>query len=275
MHILMVQILHSSIMKMTSLLKLLILLPLITFGFTEVEKEVFLSSNVAFYTVNKLNQIYVVKEDNSITKHSINGKELITKNLKVQGELHSLDASNVFDILLFYKNLNTIITADNLLNQRNTINFNDNEFTGTRMISAACRSFDNKIWVFDILTQRLLKVDGSGKIQLESSSLPNQTELKNVHHIIESSPNVYLIDSSQIVKMNIYGKLLTSIKTPFSIYNAYMHADSLRINGLDSSYTLSNNHLRTDKLKNNTSDFRYYQNGSLFLRNDSLFLQQK
>jgi hypothetical protein len=234
-----------------------------------------LATDVSFFTVNKLNQIYVVKKDNSITKFGPNGKELITKNLKVQGALHSLDASNVFDIMLFYKDLNTILTADNLLNLRNTINFNDNEFTGTRMITAASRSFDNKIWVFDLLSQRLLKIEGSGKIQLESSSLPIQTDLKNVHHIIESSPNVYLIDSMQILKMNIYGKLLSQIKSPSPIEHAYIFADSLRVNCKDSNFVVKAGTLHFDRLHHNSREFQHYKDGSLYLKNDSLFLQQK
>lgn len=235
-----------------------------------------LDDEIKFFTINKLGQIYAVHKDNSITKFNTQGNEVMTRNLKVQGNLHSLDATNVFDILLFYKDLNTIITADNLLNQRNLINFNENDFSGTRLISAASRSFDNKIWVFDIISQRLLKVDGLGKIELQSSSLPNQTQLNDVHHIIESSPHVFLIDSFRIIKMNIYGKLLSQVKSKAPLRHAYVFSDTLFVHSKDSLYAVNSNSskLLLKSVLNKNQQWQPYQKGSLELRSDSLFLQK-
>lgn len=250
------------------------------FGFTQVEAPSLslLETNVKLFEVNKLNQIYVVKGDNSISKFQ-DGQLVITRNLKVEGELHHIDASNVFNILLFYKDLNSIISADNLLNLRSTLDFNNNDYLGSKQISAVARSFDNKIWVFDIISQRLLKIDALGKILLESTALPNQIKLTNVHHIIESAPYVFLLDSQQVLKMNIYGKIISSHTFPSAIERGYVYQDSICIQTLDSIYKESKEKIVANPLaKRGVESFGNWEQtsmGILFLQNDSLFLQQK
>lgn len=232
------------------------------------EKPLFLAENVSFYKVDQLGQIFVVQNDNSVSKFTPDGKLAIAKNLKIQGALAYLDVKNSFEYLFFYKNLNTLITTDNLFNQRATLNFNENEFLSSKQIAAVNRSFDNHIWAFDLVSQRLLKINPQGKILLESSSLPSQKGLHNVQWIIEMVPYVFLVDTSEIITLNIYGKVLETQHLTDKVEQATVKKDTLLLNTTDFcwKYWQEGNQFVLRKIDLKTSD-------RLFLKGDSLFLQ--
>lgn len=264
-------------MRKTLLHKSWCLITLIILSFTFAQVEV-ISNNVKFFTVDKLNQIYAVTKDNSIQKYDSDGKMLIAKNLKVQGDIAFIDAKNVFDILLFYKSINTIVSTDNLLTQRYILNFTESEKLSNKQVTAIARSYDNQIWAFDMISQRLMKIDIYGNLILESSALQSQSSLYQVNYIIENVPYVYLIDSTKIVRMNIYGKFIKEVDSDEKIENAYLFQDTLWFQSQNKRTFISNESTSDSVITYQNIKFEGQKQrlttGALFLKADSLFLQR-
>lgn len=251
---------------------------ILVFGFNGITQKLLDVKVKSVYT-DRLNQVYTVSKDNSIHKFDNNGKLVIARNLKVQGDIERIDAKNVFDILLFYKNINTLVTTDNLFNQRHALNFNDNRYLSNKQVSAVARSFDNNIWAFDMVSQRLMKIHILGNLILESSALPTQSSTHQIQQIIEHVPYVYLIDSNSIVTMNVYGKMIRELKSKQIIEQAQLFQDTIWMESkTDRMYLNTKTITDSIQLLNqkplNTS-FHYLGNGKLELRNDSLFLYQE
>lgn len=236
-------------------------------------KSKLISNRIKYFTLDKLNQVYTIQKDNSLQKFSADGNLLISKNLKTEGEINYIDAKNVFDIILFYKNMNTLVTTDNLFTQRHTLNFNE---LGAQ-ISAVARSFDNHIWGYDILSQRLVKTDILGNKIITSSALSSQSNSYKFYQIIEAVPYVFLIDSSAIVTLNIYGKVIHEKKLNQKINHSFLYQDTL---WLQDHKTLSFLPIRNplDSIATFNASYNYgtvhrLNNGALHLKSDSLFLQ--
>ncbi|MDB4347463.1 hypothetical protein OAB01_02275 [Bacteroidia bacterium] len=251
---------------------------MLVLGFTGI-KQMLLDTKVKAVYSDRLNQIYTVGKDNSIHKFDNNGKLVISRNLKIQGDIAHIDAKNVFDMLLFYKNINTLVTTDNLFNQRHTLNFNDNRYLSNKQVTAVARSFDNHIWAFDMVSQRLMKIDILGNLILESSALPTQSSTHQIQQIIENVPYVYLVDSTSIVTMNVYGKMIKELNSNQPINQAQLFKDTLWLES-ESHRMFLNTKKTTDSIqmldqKPANTSFQYLGNGKLELRNDSLFLHQE
>jgi hypothetical protein len=67
---------------------------------------------------DNLENLYIITPTNDIIKYNKNGIKLATANFKVLGNISSIDASNPFEIYVFYRDQNKIIFLDNMLNMR-------------------------------------------------------------------------------------------------------------------------------------------------------------
>src|SRR6478672_5274711 len=95
------------------------------------------------FTTDNLGNIFVISPTNDIEKYDKNGLKTATANFKVLGNITSIDASNPFEIYVFYRDQNKILYLDNLLNLRGET---DLESIGVSQCAAVARSFDNQIW---------------------------------------------------------------------------------------------------------------------------------
>jgi hypothetical protein len=81
------------------------------------------------------------------------------------GRLYALDVSNPLRIMLYYKDFLTLQILDRFLNIRTTLDLRQ---SGILQCPAIAQSFDNNIWVFDDMENRVKKLDESGRVLLES-----------------------------------------------------------------------------------------------------------
>ncbi len=241
------------------------------------DNKSFILDNVKFFTIDKLNQIYILNKDNTITKYDQNLNVVMSRNLKLEGDIATLDVFNVFDILLFYKSINTLIFTDNLLNKRSSIDFN-NLPNQSLQVSAVCRSFDNQIWIYDILSQKIKKIDEEGNLILESSAINSFSKKQHIfHQIVENPPFLYLLDSNNVITMNIYGKYIHQQADTAYNYQCFIFNDSVYLNTNVGIYARAKNRAESQFLPTNTTikseNIRIFEKGKLFLSSDSLFLQ--
>lgn len=78
----------------------------------------------------------------------------IYNDVKKFGQATLIDVSNPLKILLYYKDFATVVMLDRFLNSVNSI---DLRKQNTLQAKAIGQSYDNKIWVYDEMENKLKK----------------------------------------------------------------------------------------------------------------------
>ena len=94
--------------------------------------------------------IYSLK-NNILTKNS-NGITYQYNNLSL-GKITNVDFQNPLQIVIFYKNFNTVVLLDNQLNEIKKIDFNLQSTPVT--IEAVSLSSQNQIWIYDSISSKI------------------------------------------------------------------------------------------------------------------------
>jgi len=121
-----------------------------------------------FYTTDRLCNIYLINENYEILKYTPDGKESYRYSNTRLDRPNFIDATDPFNILVFYPDYQTIILLDRTMTHTATLNFSDFDFFN---VNAVAFSSDNKLWVYDELNFRLKKINRNGKILQESDDL--------------------------------------------------------------------------------------------------------
>ncbi len=119
-------------------------------------------------TTDKLQQLYAATPKNEVVKYAPDGKELYRFSNNILGDLTYLDASDPFNLLLYYADYQILITLDRTLNKTAEISLLD---ANALQVSAIGMSNDGNIWLYDQAAFRLRKIDPSGKTLSESQNL--------------------------------------------------------------------------------------------------------
>jgi hypothetical protein len=116
-------------------------------------------------TSDKLQQCYVVNEDNELFKYDKNGQLLFQYNNNQLGDLEWLDVTDPFNILLFYPDYFTVILLNRTLNITGEYQLFDLNITD---VNAVAMANDNELWFFDDNTGKVRKVSRAGDVTGES-----------------------------------------------------------------------------------------------------------
>lgn len=146
--------------------------------------------------LDHLGNLYLVSESGQVKKYGPEGDSISVYNsVRRNGKLHTLDVSNPLRPLLFYHDYGQVVLLDRLLSVQATL---DLRRQGITQPLAAATSFDNKVWVFDGVTNQLKKLDEAGNMLLATPDL-RQVFAGGVQpqHIIDHNGWVYLADSAQ------------------------------------------------------------------------------
>lgn len=178
---------------------------------TTFRLERVITGDIAAFTVDNLDNIYLLSSTNQVKKLNAQGDSVAVFNdVKKFGQASLIDVSNPLKILLFYSDFTTVVALDRLLNLRNSI---DLRKSGILQVRAVGQSYDNKIWVYDEVENKLKKVDEEGRLLLET---PDFRQIfgtaPSPQKIFDQDQNVYLYDSSQAVFVfDYYGALKNKI----------------------------------------------------------------
>lgn len=167
--------------------------------------------DIAAFTVDNLDNIYLLSSTNQVKKLNNKGDSVaVYNNVKKFGQASLIDVSNPLKILLYYRDFATIVVLDRLLNARNTIDLRTENILQVRAIG---QSYDNKIWVYDELDNKLKKIDEEGRLLLETPDFRQLFgEAPVPQKIFDQDQLVYLYDSAQAVFVfDYYGTLKNKI----------------------------------------------------------------
>jgi hypothetical protein len=192
-----------------------------------------IKGDIVSFTVDNLDNIYLLSSTGQVKKLNSNGDSVAVFNdIKKFGDATFIDVSNPLKVLLYYKDFATIVVLDRYLNIRNSIDLRKQNILQVRAIG---QSYDNKIWLYDELENKLKKIDEDGKLLLETpdfrflfGSAPSPQK------IFDEDQYVYLYDSAQeVFVFDYYGalknKILISGWQNFKVAGRYIYGSKNNI----------------------------------------------
>lgn len=125
-----------------------------------------ITGDIVDFTVDNLDNIYILNSRNQIKKINSNGDSVaIFNDVKNFGKASLIDVSNPLKILLYYRDFATVIMLDRFLNVVNVIDLRKQNILLAKAIG---QSYDNKVWLYDEMEGKLKKIDEEGKLLLET-----------------------------------------------------------------------------------------------------------
>lgn len=170
-----------------------------------------ITEDIVAFSVDNLDNIYILNSTNALKKLNSNGDSVAVFNyVKKFGQASLVDVSNPLKILLYYRDFATIVVLDRLFNVRNIIDLRKHNILQVRAIAP---SYDNKIWLYDELDNKLKKIDEDGTVLSETSDfrlLFGETVVPQ--KIFDQDQYVYLYDSAKAVYVfDYFGSLKNKI----------------------------------------------------------------
>lgn len=163
--------------------------------------------DIVAFAVDNLDNMYLLSATNQLKKLRANGDSMAVFNdVKKFGKATLIDVSNPLKVLLYYRDFATIVILDRLLNVRNTIDLRKQQILQVRAIG---QSYDNKIWVYDEVENKLKKIDEEGKLVVETPDFRLLfAEAPSPQQIADQDKYVYLYDSARgVFVFDYYGAL--------------------------------------------------------------------
>lgn len=127
---------------------------------------IFQKDSIVNFAIDPLQQLLTVDYKGVLTQYSPQGKALFQYYNTTLGEDFTLDATDPFNILLFYQEQQTIVLLDRTLSERATLDLRD---TPVQYATAVARSHDNNLWVYDELAGRLYRLNARGGVLFTSN----------------------------------------------------------------------------------------------------------
>lgn len=164
-----------------------------------------ISGNYISFSVDNLDNIYLLSATNQLKKLNANGDSVsVFNDVKKFGEATLVDVSNPVKILLYYKGFSTIAILDGMLNLKSTIDLRRQNIFN---VTAVGLSYDGKIWMYDDMDNVLKKLDDDGKVIFKTADF-RQVFDKALSPVKITDQNrlVYLYDSLQgVFVFDYYG----------------------------------------------------------------------
>jgi len=206
-------------------MKLLIVL----FTFLTIGTQTIIEKPFSFFETNSMGNIFLVK-DYSIFQYTFEGKQVQTYSNSEFGNITSIDVSNPFRILLFYKDFNQVLFLDNKLSEiSDHISLDELGITEANVV---CSSATGGFWLFNTNTFQLEKYNT--KLQLLQSGTKMQSIIDRAEtpdYITETGNNIYLgYKNKGIYLFDFYGTFIKFIpvnyKSKLKVINDYIFYNS-------------------------------------------------
>ncbi len=160
-------------------------------------KQLVVGANGNYYSVNN---------NNDILKYDSNLKILFTQHYKSFALVSNIDASNPFDISIFYADDNIVLVTDNNLTFKFQIDLNP---LGQNF-SAFAKSYDNEFLLFDANLKKIVKFNGKGEVIKQTNNLEQTTGDKlQVKVLYDNGQSILVYDEKNIIyNFDLNGRLL-------------------------------------------------------------------
>lgn len=169
-------------------------------------------AQVQVLSSDKLKQIYFVSPRQVLYKCNEQGKVLFEFSNRYLGILSKIDASDPFDILLYYPDYQTLLFLDRTLNVTADVRLKAEQFPLPTLVAL---SRDRQVWIYDAGLNTLNRMDRQGNIKSSSQDLslllgrrfsPNQ--------LVCNERGVYLVDPEQgVLSFDLFAQFQAFLPT--------------------------------------------------------------
>lgn len=128
-------------------------------------------------------------------------KTLKYKSLSL-GDIYRVDLQNPLQIVLFYKDFNTVVLLDNQLNETARINFSD--IPQPLIAEAAGLASQNRLWIYDINTQQIGLYDPAPK---NFKTITPQLNEGIKYYQSDYNYFYWINNSNKCYRVNLFGKV--------------------------------------------------------------------
>jgi len=159
-----------------------------------------------FITADALQQWYIATETGQLFKYDKRGQLLFEYSNDRLGRIGMIDATNPFNVLVYYPDLATVILLDRTLSEIKEINLLALAIFEPQAIALAN---DNNIWVYDPIAAQLKKIDRTGIVLFQSKNLTQAIGISiRPTFMIERNNQLFLSDPQQgIFIFDAFGQL--------------------------------------------------------------------
>lgn len=197
------------------------------------------------FTTDQLRNVYTVTKTNEVIKYTPDGKIQFRYNNNTLGNLAFIDATDPFNLLLFYPDFRRVILLDRTLSETGAFDLFNLDVID---VPAVGISSDNNLWIYDDIKFILKKIDRNGKVVQESNNISlvlGKTLTPNF--ILERSNALYINDpESGILVFDLFGNYTKTIDvkglTQFQVIDQqliYWQSGKLHVFNLKSLQTRS------------------------------------
>ncbi|PLX23699.1 MAG: hypothetical protein C0597_00670 [Marinilabiliales bacterium] len=189
----------------------------ISFPQTEIRLEQELNYKADFFIFDQLGYLYLIN-GTELQKIDLKTKKEKSFSNLLAGNIYSVDVSDPFKTLIFYKDFNKLDWLDkNFGAIASTISLDD---LGFNYVASVCQSVNGGFWLFDQSLFQIVYLDKNLKTTHKSTQfsemIDQNTELDQVY-MLEKNDYIYLgINGNSILIFDSYG---TYIKTYPINYN--------------------------------------------------------
>lgn len=115
-----------------------------------------IKGDITSFTVDNLDNIYILNSSDQLKKLDADGDSIgVYNDVRKFGKVSYIDVSNPLRVMLYYKDFSTVVVLDRLLNIRNSIDLRQQNIFQVQALSL---SYDNKIWLYDEMENKLKKL---------------------------------------------------------------------------------------------------------------------
>lgn len=164
-----------------------------------------LKDSVASFSVDNLNELYVITTGNRLIKYGVNGDSIgVYNKLTSYGSLSYVEAQNPWKVLLYYKDFSTIVMMDKYLHELGSINLRNKNLYSVEAITT---SYDNHIWIYEAQDGKIKKIDHNGSVLMSSTDLRQVfDEVPSPVQLLDHDGLLYLYDPEKgIYIFDYYG----------------------------------------------------------------------
>ncbi len=192
-----------------------LLLPLLMMGQSEQKPLDYsllhtLDISSSVFTTDQLRNVYTVTKTNEVIKYTPSGQVQFRYNNNTLGALNFIDATDPFNLLLFYPDFRRVILLDRTLSETGAFDLFNLDVID---VPAVGISSDNNLWIYDDIKFNLKKIDRNGKVVQESNNLSlvlGKTLVPNF--ILERSNALYVNDPEVgILIFDLFGNYTKTI----------------------------------------------------------------
>ncbi len=127
-----------------------------------------IETDASVFATDNLGHIYLAGKDGEVLKYDSEGKELFQFSDFNLGDVHMIDASSPFNILVFYRDDNVVVFLDRTLQETARV---DLFLADQPQVNAVAVSLDQNIWLYDPLEFSLKKLDKAGNVVYQSPNM--------------------------------------------------------------------------------------------------------